>query len=582
MQNTQNMQNYYQIIKKFNRGFALNTLRAIAVILVFSLVYAFSACGSAAQSGQNLQKRLPNASVLNSNPKNGGTLTILSSESKMDFDPARSQGLPITSNSLVFRALTTWKVTPSGKTRVVADLATDTGTALDGGKTWKYTLKKGIKYQDGSPITSKDIKYGLERSFANSLTGGFGYHKALLEGAKDYAGPFSGKSLDSIETPDNQTIIFKLNAAFANWPWVASLAAFAPVPLNSGNAQDYGKSPVASGPYKIVENEAGKQIVMVRNTNWDSSADSIRANYPDKIIWKLGVDPSVAAQSMIQGNSGADNAILADFVPPAQRAQAKASYKSSNLLVTSGDGALEYLAMNNRRIKDVKIRKAIQYAVDKQSYQRAKGGAVAGGFATTLITPGVSERKVYNLYSANPRGDVEKAKQLLKESGKSKLKFSLIARPDQAQVASSIQASLKRVGIDVSIRTVDSQIFTDMITGDSGDYDLALSKWQPDFPSAYANIGPLFDSSQIGGGNWNISRYSNPKVDSLIHQAVGVVDKSRADLLWQQVDKEIMRDSPIVPLIYSKNTYIHGSNVENFFVGSFPAYPNYARVSLRN
>ncbi|RFT39914.1 ABC transporter substrate-binding protein, partial [Gardnerella vaginalis] len=219
---------------------------------------------------------------------------------------------------------------------------------------------------------------------------------------------------------------------------------------------------------------------------------------------------------------------------------------------------------------------------DKQSYQRAKGGAVAGGFATTLITPGVSERKVYNLYSANPRGDVEKAKQLLKESGKSKLKFSLIARPDQAQVASSIQASLKRVGIYVSIRTVDSQIFTDMITGNSGDYDLALSKWQPDFPSAYANIGPLFDSSQIGGGNWNISRYSNPKVDSLISQAVGVIDKSRADLLWQQVDKEIMRDSPIVPLIYSKNTYIHGSNVENFFVGSFPAYPSYARVSLIN
>ena len=184
------------------------------------------------------------------------------------------------------------------------------------------------------------------------------------------------------------------------------------------------------------------------------------------------------------------------------------------------------------------------------------------------------------MYSEDPRGNVEKAKQLLKKSGKTDIKLILIARPDQTQVASSVQSSLKRAGIKVTIKTVDAINFTDAITSNSGDYDLALASWQPDFPSAFANLGPLFDSSQIGGGNWNISRYSNPKVDALIREAVQTVDENSAHKLWQKADHAIMEDSPVVPLIYSHNTFIHGSGVENFYIGSFPAYPNYAAVSL--
>ena len=563
------------ISKKFVASLAAFSLLPISLLSLLSL----SACGSASST----KSSGTNASALNSNPQKGGSLTVFTSNTNMNFDPARSQGLPITSNNFIFRALTTWKVSPNSgdKTRVVPDLATDTGTTSDGGKTWKYTLKKGVKYEDGSEITSRDIKFGIERSFADSLSGGFSYHKTLLVGGENYDGPFSGKSLDSIETPDDQTIIFHLKAPFADWPWVASLAAFVPVPANSGDVQTYSKHPKASGPYRIVQNEVGKKVVMQRNKYWDSKLDSIRTAGPNEIVWKLGSDATVAAQSMIQGNSDTKSAFLADFVPPAQLAQAQANPKSRSLLTTSSDGALEYLAMNTRRITDINVRKAVQYAVDKQSYRTAKGGSIAGGFATTLITPGISGRKQFNLYATDPRGDVAKAKQLLKKSGQTGIKLSLIARPDQTQVASSVQSSLQRAGIKVTIKTVDAVNFTDAITSNSGDYDLALASWQPDFPSAYANLGPLFDSSQIGGGNWNISRYENPKVDALLRKAIQTVDSHEAEKLWQQADRTIMADSPVVPLIYSHNTFIHGSGVENFYIGSFPAYPNYAAISLK-
>lgn len=279
--------------------------KILASTAAFSLLTISLLSLSACTNYNSGKTSITNTSVLNSNPKKGGTFTIFTSNTNMNFDPARSQGLPITSNNFIFRALTTWKVNPdlSKQTRVVPDLATDTGTTSDGGKTWKYTLKKGVKYEDGTEITSHDIKFGIERSFADSLSGGFGYHKTLLVGAENYRGPFDGKSLDSIETPDNQTIIFHLKAPFADWPWVTSLAAFVPVPTSSGDAQTYSKRPKSSGPYRIVQNEVGKQVVMQRNKYWDSKLDSTRTASADEIVWKLGSDTTVSAQSMIQGNT---------------------------------------------------------------------------------------------------------------------------------------------------------------------------------------------------------------------------------------------------------------------------------------
>ncbi len=160
----------------------------------------------------------------------GGTLTIYSSSDEQSFDPAKSQSLAITSQGLVHRRLTTWDIEKGQEPRVVPDLATDTGRATDGGRTWTYTLKPGLKLSDGSPITSADIKYGLERSFAPELSGGLGYHKTLLVGGDTYTGPYQGKELASIETPDDRTIVFKLDTAYGDWPWIASMPAFAPVP----------------------------------------------------------------------------------------------------------------------------------------------------------------------------------------------------------------------------------------------------------------------------------------------------------------------------------------------------------------
>ncbi|WP_417562129.1 ABC transporter substrate-binding protein [Microbacterium sp.] len=515
----------------------------------------------------------------------GGTLTILTSATQINLDPAKSQNLAITTLGLIERRLTTWDIEKGKPAKVVPDLATDTGTASDGGKTWTYTLKDGLKFADGTPITSQDIKYGVERSFAPELSGGLSYHKSLLVGGDTYKGPYTGGDLASIETPNDKTIVFHLNAPYGDWPWIASMPAFAPVPKAKDDPQTYGENPVATGPYKVASNKQGTALELVRNTNWSKSTDPVRTAGPDKIVFKESQDVSTSTQTLISDAGSAKTSFLATYLGAAELNLVNKNPEAKKRLATSEAGPINYLAMNTQRgaLKDLQVRQAIEYAVDSKAFIIAQGGPQAAIRATTLITPGIPGRVEYDLYPSGDDGDVAKAKQLLAAAGHaSDLNLVLWVQNDSSSLAQAqaLQQGIERAGVKVTIKPVDpNTIYTDA-TGDNPDYDLILSSWQPDFPSANGNIQPLFDSSQIGGGGFNLARYSNPEVDKLIAQASATVDPTAAQALWAQADKRIMQDAPVVPLTYAKQSFLAGSDVKDFFVASFPAYPNYLTVTL--
>lgn len=547
---------------------------AAAIALAATAAMALTACSGSTDNGTS------------ASGGTGGTLTILTQATQINLDPAKSQNLAITTMGLIERRLTTWDIQKGKPAEVVPDLATTIGTASDGGKTWTYTLKDGLKFADGTPITAQDIKYGIERSFAPELSGGLGYHKSLLVGGADYKGPYTGGDLASIQTPDAKTIVFHLNAPYGDWPWIASMPAFAPVPKAKDNPQTYGENPVATGPYKVASNKQGTELDLVRNTHWDAKTDPVRTAGPDKIVFKESQDVSTSTQTLISDAGSAKTSFLATYLGAAELNLVNKNPDAKKRLATSDAGPLTYLALNTQRpaLKDLKVRQAIEYAVDAKAFIIAQGGPQAAIRATTLITPGIPGREEYDLYPSGADGDVAKAKQLLAEAGHSSdLKLVLWAQNDpsnQAQ-AQALQQGIERAGIQVTIKPLDvNTLFNDATTGANPDYDLVLSSWQPDFPSANGNIQPLFASSQIGGGGYNLSRYSNPDVDKLIAQASATVDPAAAQKLWAQTDKRIMQDAAVVPLTYAKQSFLAGSDVKNFFIASFPAYPNYLTVTL--
>ena len=526
--------------------------------------------------------------------KPGGNLVLLNDAPSITWDPAKSSNLVVTTLGLIHRRLTSWDVAPGKDTTIVPDLATDTGRPSDGGKTWTFTLKDGLKYADGTPIKSEDVKWGLERSFAPAFSGGLAYHKDLLSPGLAYKGPFEGKELDSIQTPDAKTIVFHLARPYGDFNWVASTPAFSPVPKGKGAEANYGDHPVASGPYQLASYERGKSAKLTRNPNWSRDEDKTRLANPDTIEFQLGQDTSVISKRLVDDTGTDRNAFGMSFASPAQLAQIQGSASAKSRLVTSESGALAYLSLGVQRkvgqrgnLVNPKVRQAFQYAVDKAAYQVASAGSaqLAGDVATTLITPGLQGREQYDLYPAPPSGDVAKAKQLLAEAGfPNGLDGLVLATRNEngyPEKAAAIQASLARAGIKITIKPLDEDTYTSEVdTKGLSDYDLTLTSWQPDIPSANANIQPLFQSTEIGNGGVNESRYNNPEVDKLITEAQATVDPAEAGKKWAALDKKILADSPVVPLIYTRNSFLHGSQVGGVEIGRFPAYVDYRKFGI--
>jgi len=508
----------------------------------------------------------------------GGTLDFLDVALTRSFDPATSQNMPITELGWLHRRLTGWDVAPGTAVKLVPDMATDTGRSGDGGRAWTYTLKDGLAFSDGSPVTSADVKWSLERSFAPAFAGGLNYHKSLLVGGADYRGPFGGQDLASIETPDQKTIVFHLVRPYGDWPWITSTPAFAAVPQGKGANPDYGDHPVATGPYQVALFQQGVQITLGRNPRWVRATDQIRTALPDQIVIELALDDLVISQRLIADN-GDDRDAFGPVFSPAQLANAAGNPSVKPRLVASPGGALDFLALNTQKapLDDPAVRRAFQYAVDKHAFQVAVAGspALAGELATTLITPGVAGREVFDLYPAPPGGDPAKARQMLAAAGYPaglrNLEFAAPSTDDPPSQA--LAYALGQAGIQVSFHVVPD------LSSLLSTYHLAWASWQPDYPSPNANIEPLFASYEISGGT-NLSHYANPEVDRMIARAQSILDPVAADRAWGAIDRQVMADSPAVPLIYQRNTFMHGSQLGDFFIGGFAPYPNFLRMGI--
>ncbi|MFT4283945.1 MAG: ABC transporter substrate-binding protein [Protaetiibacter sp.] len=506
------------------------------------------------------------------------TLYILSTDTTLGWDPAVNVNFPSTWNGLIARRLTTWKVTDSG-VEVVPDLATDTGTVSEDGLTWTYTLKDDIFFENGDPITSADIKYGIERTYSPDLAGGLHYHNALIVGGDSYAGPFDGAELDGIETPDDKTIVFHLTTSYGDWPWLAAMNSFAPVPVGEGtDLAAYDEDPIASGPYQIESNVAGSQTVLVRNEHWKQSTDEVRTAGPDRIVIRQSQNPSTTAQVLISDTGDAKTSINAYPLSASELALVNADPSAQERLVTSDGGMLYYVALNNDSptLSNPLVRQAVQYATDRKAIVLAQGGDQAAVAATTLIPDGIDGHEDFDLYPE----DVDKAKDLLAQAGyPDGVTLNLWVANEDTAAAEALQQGLARANITVNINPLDIGVMYGDAMGGNPDYDMMLTYWIGDYPSANAYISLMFDSSYIDGG-YNLSRTNDAAVDEALHAAIAETDPDTAAADWTAIDKQLMGLGSMLPLYLTRNSYLAGSDVKPFTIPAYPPFPDFTTISL--
>ncbi|MGD1220252.1 ABC transporter substrate-binding protein [Streptomyces krungchingensis] len=506
--------------------------------------------------------------VVNASTKKGGTVTYELSDVPDSFDPGNTYYAYMYNLSRLYaRPLMTFQPGAGEKgNTLVPDLAESKGVPSDGGKTWTYKLRSGLKYQDGSAITSKDVKYAVERSnFARDvLSLGPNYFQQFLAGGDKYKGPYkdkSAKGLSSIETPDDTTIVFHLKTAFQEFDYLVAAPQTAPVPQAKDKGVDYVKSIVSSGSYKFQSYSEGKQAVLVRNENWDAKTDPLRKQYPDKIVVNLKVNAETIDKDVLAGDA---IDLGGTGVQAATQAQLLSSAEKKAGTDNTYGGRLVYMAINTKvkPFDKVECRKAVQFAIDKVSVQTAEGGPIRGDVASTVLPPDIPGYEKSDVYaSAGNKGDEAKAKEQLKACGKSSIKTNISARSDRPQeidAATAIINSLKKVGIDASLKQYPSgKYFTDYAGvpkfTEKQNIGLIMMQWGADWPSGYGFLQQILNGSAIGdSGNTNLSQYDNKDVNALLEKAIGTQDDAARNTLYTQIDKQTMDDAVLVPLTYFK------------------------------
>ncbi|MFI9769941.1 ABC transporter substrate-binding protein [Streptomyces sp. NPDC052415] len=561
-----------------------SALAAIAAIGTVSLV--LSGCSKADDNNDNGDGNNKSAGanaatkgVVNASDAKGGTVTYEYSDVPDSFDPGNTYYAYMYNLSRLYaRPLMTFKpAAGEAGNELVPDLASAPGEPSDGGKTWTYKLREGLKYEDGTPITSKDVKYAVERSnFARDvLSLGPNYFQQFLEGGDKYKGPYKDKSdkgLSSIETPDDNTIVFKLNRAFQEFDYLVATPQTAPVPKAKDKGVDYVKNIVSSGSYKFESYQEGKEVVLVRNENWDAKTDPLRKQYPDKIVVKLKVNAETIDQDVMAGKA-------IDLGGTGVQAATQAKVVNSSDMKASTDntfgGRLVYMAINTKLapFDKVECRKAVQFAVDKVSVQTALGGPIRGDIATTVLPPDIPGYEKSDLYATpGNKGDVAKAKEQLKACGKTSIKTNISARSDRpAEIdsATAIIDSLKKVGIDASLKQFPSgKYFTDAAGvptfNKKQNIGLHMMQWGADWPSGYGFEQQILHGDAIGeSGNTNLSQLDNADVNSMLEKAIATEDEAERNSLYTEIDKKTMEEAALVPLTYFKVLLYRPANFTN-------------------
>jgi peptide/nickel transport system substrate-binding protein len=558
-------------------GKAKMSLRVAALASATAMVLA--ACGGGSSGGSN-----SGSSGSNGKPANGGTLTFLTlAQQFTDLDPQRAYtGEDITFlDAYLTRTLTSFKISedPTEGSKIVPDAATDLGTPSNGGKDWDFTLRSGMKWQDGTPVTCEDFKYAVSRTFATDvITNGPTYAIQYLnipqakDGSSVYKGPYVTKgndtaAFDKAVVCNGQKITFHLNKPIGDFNNTVALGMGA-VPKAADTGEKYTKMIMSDGPYKIQTYTKGNEMVLVRNENWSKASDNYRPAYPDKIVVKFGLDSAVIDQRMI-ADAGADQtAISRDRLQTANVAQVFTNPQYANRRAQGFDPYSDYYNIDITKVPILKQREAIAVALNRASIRTVYGGTYAGDLADGVIKPNLALDYAKSgmwtgLLGKNipDTGDPAYAKQLIQESGKPMplITFSYGQTPDHDKEAAAVQAALQLAGIKVKLNPIESSAYYTAIFDKTRSTELMWNGWGPDWPNASTVIPPLFTPN----GGWDVSRVNIKSFQAKVDAGLSETVRTKQSQIWKDLNKEAMQQVWVVPTLFSKTERLAGSKVKS-------------------
>lgn len=570
--------------------------KPLVALATAGLMVSLAACGGG--STNDSAKKSGDASAEGTK---GGTINYLGKRSAEHLDPQRVYlGTDLTNLSrLAYRNLVMFPITTDDEQafKPVPDLATDTGTVSKDGKTWSFTLKDGVKWQDGSEITCADVKYGASRTFATDvITGGPNYILSFLDVPKDktglplYNGPYKKDhqaDFDKAVTCKGKTITYRFNKPFPDFPLaIASLLAFAPFKQSEDQGDKSNFQVFASGPYKLESPwKSGKGGTFVRNENWDQSTDDVRKALPDKFVFTEGIEPEIITDRMVADSGEDQTAVTYNEIPPSSYSQITGPVAERATQVVSP--FVDYALPNFNQMKNLKVRQALMMSTDVEGQNNALGGDKAAKVAKSIVAEDLVGYQPNPGFTAPPTGDPEAAKKLLQESGEKvpyPIKYTYNGgTPSTDKAAAALKAGWEKAGFKVTLDPL-SETYYDVVQKPTNDSDVVWGGWGADWPSIRTVIPPLFDSrinltSESNGQDYG--NYRSDAVNRLIDKAAALPTIEEQNKVYAQIDEQLAKDVAYIPLEARQFYRLHGSKVTGYHESpASSAYPDLGALGV--
>ena len=525
--------------------------------------------------------------------KEGGTVKVLSYAGLNNMDPSEAYYVNTASilGGLVTRSLTQYVYDEkSGDMVLIPDLATDLGTPNKDYTEWKFTLRDGVKWENGKEVTAEDVRYGILRSFdrATFPEGAAYSNDYFLDGDK-YKGPYkSGTDYAGVEVNGN-TLTLKMAKPFPDMPYWGAFPAIGPIPKGADKPEKYRLHPLATGPYMFDQYTPEKTLTLVRNPHWDPATDPGRTQYPEKYVFDFQTESTKIDQLMLADKGEAQNTLTYDDILAPDFRDFQTKYKDR--LVLGGQPCTFYWAPDYRVVTDKKVRQALAYAYPYKDAALAAGyiEGVTRIWGTNLMPPGIPGRSDFNPLPDHEEGttDIAKAKSLLEEAGKTGYEIKWLFQNDNPEAVKAkdvIAKSLEAAGFKASpVASTVADFSTERADPNNKKINVRSAGWCSDWPSGGSWFPPVMQSTNLKeeGLGSNYAVFSEPAVDKKITD-IQMMPAEKQPAAWNDLDKFIQEEYfPLFVTGYGGVAQAHGSKIEGHHVDATFGMPTWKDIWVK-
>lgn len=489
--------------------------RILAALIVFSILLLIVPLGRSEQEG----------------PRSGGILIYATGTDALTLDPQFVTDVP---TSRVVMQIHETLVKYDLEMNIIPCLAESWEVSSDQ-LTWTFRLRKGVKFQDGTPFNAEAVKYTFDRIL----------DPATASPRKSSAGMVKG-----VKVVDEYTVAITTQKPFG--PFLAQLTAYNLSILSPTQAKKLGKkyaqNPSGTGPFKLESWIPGEKIVLARNEGyWGKKA------YLDKVVFKVVPEDATRVMLLLSGEADVIASVPTVLLDKLQQS------KDVKVMRERGFRTI-YIGLNNKvkPFDDIRVRKAVSHAINPEAIVNGvlKGiGTLGGSFESPAIPGAIQGLKPYPY-------DPARAKKLLAEAGYPDGFTTALYTPTgrylmDRQVAEAVQGQLKEVGIKAEIKAPDWGTLTALLDKYTEIPMFLMGKGSPT-----GDLDLTLNLTIKTGGRMNHFSYSNPKVDKLIEQQQGITDPKKRFQVLYEIQKIIYEECPAVVLFYEDQVFGRRANVQ--------------------